>query len=132
MCECSDPYLIVHTGKETMHFYERGIKRLWYLTQHEEKPLRGARVEDSIVGKAAASLMVYAGVREVNAGVLSEGGKLVFEMNNIPYTYRELVPYIVNRKGGGMCPMEEAVQFCPVCLSPVAIKRKLIELGELE
>ena len=129
--ESCGPYLIItnRTLDRAWCYSEHGIIRLWQAATNSAHILKDADVEDSIVGKAAALLMVYGGVKSVKAGVLSESGKDVLDYYNIPCEYQTLVPYIVNRKGDGVCPMEQAVLVCTPSLAVVAIKRKLIELG---
>ena len=72
--------------------------------------LNGFSAADRIVGKAAALLFVLAGVREVYGEVISEAGLAVLTEHRIPCSYGTRVPFIINRKGDGMCPMEETVQ----------------------
>lgn len=72
--------------------------------------LQGFSAADRIVGKAAALLFVLAGVREVYAQVLSEGGMRVLMQHDIPFEYDTLTPAIINRMGTGLCPMEQAVR----------------------
>lgn len=67
---------------------------------------------DKIVGKAAAFLYACLGVKEVYAEVLSKEAISVFEKYNISFEYNILTDYIINRKGNGLCPMEEAVLNC--------------------
>ncbi|MDE6407061.1 MAG: DUF1893 domain-containing protein [Anaeroplasmataceae bacterium] len=69
-------------------------------------------VADKIVGKAAAFLYAYLGVKEVYAEVLSKEAIPVFKKYNISFEYNILTDYIINRKGIGLCPMEEAVMNC--------------------
>lgn len=71
--------------------------------------LRGFSVADRIVGKAAAMLFVKAGIAEVYAEVLSEGGKRFLESRGVPVSYGVLTGMIINRAGTGSCPMEAAV-----------------------
>lgn len=122
-------YLIIKNRGHVVRFFERGIKNLWQAAASEEKILLGADVEDSIVGKAAALLMVCGGARSVKAGVLSEGGKCVLEEHGVPYGYDVLVPNIINRRGDGICPMEEVAKDCDTSNIVAAIGRKLAELG---
>lgn len=72
--------------------------------------LHGFSAADRIVGKAAAMLFVLAGVRELYAQVLSEGGMQMLLQHGIAVEYGTLTPSIINRKGTGLCPMELAVQ----------------------
>ena len=71
--------------------------------------VQGYTAADVVVGKAAALLYCKMGVAEVYAGVISEPAKEVLEAHGISCAYGECVPYIINRKGDGMCPMEKTV-----------------------
>ncbi|MDE5855541.1 MAG: DUF1893 domain-containing protein [Anaeroplasmataceae bacterium] len=73
---------------------------------------KGYSAADKIVGKAAAFLYAYMGVKEVYAEVLSKEAIPVLEKYNISFEYNILTDYIINRKGNGPCPMEEAVLNC--------------------
>ena len=86
----------------------RGIAPLLAIAS-EESALRGASVADLIVGKAAAMLMVRAGVSEVYAEVMSEAGERTLSEHDIPHSCGLLVPYIIDRTGKDVCPMERAV-----------------------
>lgn len=86
----------------------RGIAPLLAIAS-EENALRGASVADLIVGKAAAMLMVRAGVSEVYAEVMSEAGERTLSEHDIPHSCGLLVPYIIDRTGKDVCPMERAV-----------------------
>ena len=86
----------------------RGIAPLLAIAS-EENVLRGASVADLIVGKAAAMLMTYAGVSEVYAEVMSEAGERTLSEHDIPHSCGLLVPYIIDRTGKDVCPMERAV-----------------------
>lgn len=72
--------------------------------------LTGFSVADKIVGKAAALLFVLAGIDSVYGEVMSKGAEAVLVQHRIPYTYGTLTSYIINRKGDGVCPMEETVK----------------------
>ena len=71
--------------------------------------LGGFSAADRVVGRAAAFLFVLASVRALYAEVLSESALSVLDTYKIPVTYGKLTPYIINRRGDGMCPMESAV-----------------------
>lgn len=72
--------------------------------------LHGFSAADKIVGKAAALLFVLAKIKEVHGEVMSEAGLAVLQAQGIPCSYGALAPYIINRKGDGICPMEQTVQ----------------------
>lgn len=48
-------------------------------------------VKDKIVGRAAALLQVYLGIKHVKAGMMSELGKNVFDTHGVKYEYEQLV-----------------------------------------
>ncbi len=66
-------------------------------------------VADRIVGKAAALLFVLAKIKCVYAEVISEPAILILKQHNIEYSYGKLTKNIINRKGDGICPMEQTV-----------------------
>ena len=71
--------------------------------------LKGYSVADRIVGKAAALLFAYAGIKEVYGEVMSEAGMKTSERFNIPYTCKIKTDKIINRTGDDICPMEKTV-----------------------
>ena len=71
--------------------------------------MQGFSVADRIVGRAAAMLFALSGIRQVYAEVMSEGALTLLQSYQIQASYGVLTPYIINRKGNGACPMEEAV-----------------------
>ena len=71
--------------------------------------VKGFSAADQIVGKAAALLYVRMGVAEVYAQVASEPARQVLSGHNVLLQYEKTVPWITNRRGDGMCPMEQTV-----------------------
>jgi len=69
--------------------------------------LRGADVADRVIGKAAALLFAYGGVRSLWAARMSEAARDFLQTTGIVFEYGELVPAILNRDGTGLCPMEQ-------------------------
>lgn len=95
----------------------------------EGRDLSGWSAADTIVGKAAAFLFVYAGISEVYAEVLSEEGAKVLNAHGIPFICGKKVPYIINRRGDDICPMEKAVlPLTDPAQALEALKAKLKEL----
>ncbi len=86
---------------------ERGIRPL--MQWLESDILHGAVLADKVIGKAAAFLLEKGGVTAIYADVISVPAAEVLERADIPYSFRTKVPYIQNRTGNGMCPMESAV-----------------------
>lgn len=71
--------------------------------------LRGYSAADKVVGRATAFLYVLLGVSAVHALVMSTPAKEVLEANGITALFDREVPGIINRRGDGPCPFEEAV-----------------------
>ena len=88
---------------------DRGVKPLITLLESGES-FAGAFAADKTVGAGAAHLYVLIGVGALWANVISVSAKQILEANGIDVYYRECVPYIINRQGDGICPIEYAVR----------------------
>lgn len=99
---------VLRKGEETCFSYEHGVKPLlqWI---GEGKDFSGYGAADQVIGKAAALLYIKLGVRDLYTQVISEPAQSVFEEHGVSCTFGEKVPFIVNRKKDGMCPMEQTV-----------------------
>jgi hypothetical protein len=64
-------------------------------------------VLDRVVGNAAAFLMVKILCREAYGELGSEFAAKTLKHLGISYRFDETVPYIMNNRQDGMCPMEE-------------------------
>ena len=86
----------------------RGVKPLmdWLDSGLE---LNGFSAADKVVGRATAFLYVLLGVRAVHALVMSSPAMEVLRANGIEAHCDSEVPGIINRRGDGQCPFEEAV-----------------------
>lgn len=85
---------------------DRGVAPLMKLLREDKSQLHNSKIADKVIGKAAALLMVFAGVKEVYTPIISEPAVEVFEKHGVKITYDKLVERIINRKGDGLCPME--------------------------
>jgi hypothetical protein len=72
--------------------------------------LKGTIIVDKIVGRAAALLIIYAGVTEVHAGVISRGGRELLEKAGVKLLYDEETEHIKTVEGRIYCPFEAMVQ----------------------
>ncbi len=70
---------------------------------------RGCTVVDRVAGRAVALISLHFGVVRVHAGVLSQLGQIVLDQAGVPVTYDRLVPFILNRTGEDLCPIEKMV-----------------------
>jgi len=73
------------------------------------KKLHGSSVADKVIGRAAALLCVYCGVKALYAVVLSNGGKEVLEGNGVFFGFESLAPNILNQQKTDVCPFEKVV-----------------------
>lgn len=106
----------------------KGISPVMKLIE-EGRDLSGYSVADIIVGKAAAMLFVKAGVIAVHGVVMSQSGKSYLEKRGVICTFDTLAENIINRKGDGICPMEQAVAEIDDCEEGYnALVRRLREL----
>lgn len=87
----------------------RGIAPL-LLRIRDEVNLQGFSVADRVIGKAAAMLCVYSGVQAVYGSVMSRSAEAFLQTHGVACTYDVLTEHIMNRKGDGICPMEETVR----------------------
>jgi len=73
-----------------------------------EKPaqMKGAYIADRIVGSAAALLFIHGEISGLYTPVISIRAKSLLEENGIITHYKNILDYIKNRAGDGMCPLE--------------------------
>ncbi len=99
---------VILRDEETLTSRERGVKPLVVLLEQGEECF-GAVAADRVVGRATAFLYVLLGVKGLFAGVVSEPALRVLKEAGIRVTYGTCVEHIINRRGDGICPFEEAV-----------------------
>ena len=87
---------------------DRGVKPLvdWLDSSLD---LRGFSAADKVVGRATAFLYVLLWVKEVHSLVMSTPARQALEAGGIAATCDREVPGIINRRGDGPCPFEDAV-----------------------
>jgi len=87
-------------------FRRHGVVDLLELVETEPEFLKGASVADRVVGRGVALLFALGGAGSVYARVISSGALKVLRDNNITVSFGAETPYIKNRKGDGLCPVE--------------------------
>lgn len=88
----------------------RGVYTLIELIEKGEYRLSDFSAADKVIGRGAALLYAKMKIREVHGIVMSEKAKEIFELYSVPYSCDTVVPFIINRKGDGMCPVEKATE----------------------
>lgn len=101
--------VLVRPGMDAQVSREKGIRPLLLWLSEDNGALRGAVIADRIIGRAAALLAVYGGAVAVYGEVMGKGAVPILEGAGIVYSYKTLTEQIINRKGDGPCPMEQAV-----------------------
>lgn len=99
---------------EEFHSALRGVRPLIDFLE-SNTDFNGFSAADKTVGLGAAHLYLLLGVKSVWAKVISQGAKEILEKNGVEVSFEEEVPYIINRRGDGRCPIETAVNgiACP-------------------
>ncbi len=97
---------VIANGTITRTYTQRGVADLYELCHHNRDFLLGSSIADKVVGKGAATLMIYGGIKEVYADVISKSAYQLFKDYGLKVEYKTLVPFIINRSGDGQCPLE--------------------------
>ncbi len=95
------------TASGILTYEGRGLRPLLTAINERKEDLKGSSAADKIVGRAAALLFAYAGVKSVYAALISQSGAQTLEEYGIEYSYSQKAPFIENRDKTGMCPMEQ-------------------------
>lgn len=122
-------YSLVVANGDVCTFNGQGISDLYKLFKEDPGFLRGASLADKIVGKAAATLMVLGGVREVYADIICLSAIDLLRNSKIQLNYGIVVPNITNRTKTGLCPLEIR---CQNCLTPLECLNQIEEFIELQ
>ncbi len=114
---------------KTLTSTERGVKPLidFLNTKTDFSQFCAA---DKVVGKGAAFLYVILKIKRLHAVVISSPALDILEKNGIEISYDTLCENIKNRRGDGLCPMEEAT--LNITEPKQALVKILEKLGELK
>lgn len=102
-CSC-----VIRKGTEIRLFHRRGVIDLFELYENETDFMHGAQLADKVIGKGVAALVALGGMTEVYADLISTPALHVLHRAGIPTRFGQEVPYIINRKKDGRCPLETA------------------------
>lgn len=91
---------------EIKEFRRRGVADLFSLLTDEPQFLCRASVADRVIGRGAALLLLKGGAERVFARTISTGALEVLRRAGVEVAFGEEVPFIINRTGDGMCPVE--------------------------
>ncbi len=87
----------------------RGVAPLLWIYDNHRETMDGAVVCDKVIGRATAALAICGKVRHVHSELISEDAADFLTTHGIGVSATQVVPFILNRKKDGRCPMELAV-----------------------
>lgn len=99
--------VVVKDGELVFKSVDKGIKPIFTLATEMKESANGGSLADRVIGKGAAILSGYIGIKEVYTELISEGGVRTLEKYNIPYTMDKSCEYIKNRDKTDYCPIEK-------------------------
>ncbi len=108
-------------------------KGIYYLIElYEKGMLKNAFLADTIIGKAASMILSLADAEGCYGENMSEPATKWLSAKGISFSYKNKSEFIMNRKGDGMCPMEETVKDLNDEKEALeALKNKITELRKM-
>ena len=85
---------------------KRGISPMYQLGKEKKDLVKDGALADKVIGKGAALLCKYMGIKEVYGELISESAMEVLEKENIKFTYLKSTEYIKNKDQTNLCPIE--------------------------
>ena len=108
----SEDYSIVVIRNEKIlgHNKGDGIKPILKTIDELGEDIEGTVIGDRILGKASAFLCRYSNVRGVYSPQATKTAIAILIVGGIPCQADEMIPFITNRSGDGLCPFEKMLQ----------------------
>ncbi len=100
-------FALIRGGKILYRSKSQGLRSLIFCVKNYRRQMRGAVVYDKVVGRAAALLLVYGGVKKVLMPIISRGALLILQRGGAETEYKKIVRHILNQRGSDLCPMEK-------------------------
>lgn len=91
-----------------------GVSPILHLYDNEPLKLEQAFVVDKIIGKAAAMLLIQAGVSKVYGEIMSKSANEFLIKHAVEVQYGRCIDVITARDGRGICPIEKSVLYIDV------------------
>jgi len=102
-------FVLAKSGKVLFKSKSHGISDLLAMLDSVGRGTEGASLADSIVGRAAALVCVYAKIAAVYGESMSEGALSILRTHCVHYEFGARVPKILNRAKDDICPFDRAV-----------------------
>ena len=103
----SDTFRVYHEGKLIFKSKKEQLRPLLEYIEEFSLQVQGVVIFDRIVGNAAALLLKKASCREIYSPLGSEIAARTLNEQGIKYHFSRTVPYIINKGGDDICPMEK-------------------------
>lgn len=97
---------VVKDGDIIFKSKDKGIKPMFILATELKEKAKGGALADRVIGRGAAILAGYLGIKEIYTDLISQGGMERLEYYKIPYSKGSTCEYIKNRDKTGYCPIE--------------------------
>ncbi len=102
--------VLVKYGKIWKEKKGMGIKPILELIEEMGKELSEYVIGDRILGRASAFLCRYAKVQAVYSPQATKTAIAILILGGIPCQIDQMIPFIKNRNGTGMCPFEDLLK----------------------
>lgn len=103
----SDTFRVYHQGRLIFKSKKEQLRPLLEYIEEFPPKVQGVTIFDRIVGNAAALLLKKAVCREIYSPLGSEIAARTLSEQGIKYHFSRTVPYIINKSGDDICPMEK-------------------------
>jgi len=103
----SDTFRVYHKGKPIFKSKKEQLRPLLEYIDEFSPQVQGVVIFDRIVGNAAALLLKKASCLEIYSPLGSEFAARTLSEQGIKYHFSRTVPYIINKAGDDICPMEK-------------------------
>ena len=100
---------IVRGGTPLLRSRTPGISALVAAIDRDLLSLKGASVADRVLGRAAAMLFLYAGIRSIFGSTASNDAVALLKKSEVSFEYETAVPKILNKYKTSICPFEQEV-----------------------
>ena len=102
--------VVIRDGKILIHKQGDGIRPIMSIIDELGDELEGTVIGDRILGKASAFLCRYSKVKGVYSPQATKTAIAILIIGGIPCQADEMIPFITNRSGDGLCPFEKMLQ----------------------
>ena len=104
---------VLVSDRGTLKSHARGIMPIYENIKNNKSFFEGASVADRVIGRAAAILLIYGGIKDLYTDLISDRAIEILEEAGVSLTYSSKVEDILNKDKSGPCPMESLAKDLP-------------------